>query len=337
MTSTSTNTTARLSALLISQDSIDRLQTTLHYLAAQTVRDRIELVFVTASRAGFGHEALDLTAFAGVQVVEIGILQTREAAYATAVQAASAPLVVLMEDHCWPEPGWAEALLAAHDEGEKTGGYAAVGPLIINANPENAVSWAHMVLGFGPYLSRHDSGLMPRIPAHNSCYRREILLAQGNGLANLLTVEVLLHDTLTHAGQRLYLATGARTHHVNMSRPELLFSSQLDCARTFGARRSARWPLWKRAVYCLGSPLIPFVLFSRMAPDLARAVPARQRMGVGITLFLTLCVVGLGEFLGYARGAGNSRQRMMSYELDRFRFVTERDKQSLRSRYAYRD
>ena len=44
-------------------------------------------------------------------------------------------VVAFGEEHCFPEPGWAQALIDAHRED-----YAAVGPAMHNANPDTIVS-----------------------------------------------------------------------------------------------------------------------------------------------------------------------------------------------------
>ena len=62
---------------------------------------------------------------------------------------AHAPIVALAEDHCFPEPGWADALIRAHQ-----GPWAVVGPVVRNANPATIVSWCDFVIGYGPWMER---------------------------------------------------------------------------------------------------------------------------------------------------------------------------------------
>ena len=65
---------------------------------------------------------------------------------ATAVVAATAPIVALTENHCFPDPDWAEKLVAAYD-----GDYAGVAPAIGNANPETTLSWAMYGAGYAKF------------------------------------------------------------------------------------------------------------------------------------------------------------------------------------------
>ena len=57
---------------------------------------------------------------------------------------AAAAFVAPAEDHCSPNPIWAEAMLHRHDEG-----YAVVGPAMRNANPSTYPSRADFAFGPG--------------------------------------------------------------------------------------------------------------------------------------------------------------------------------------------
>jgi Glycosyl transferase family 2 len=78
-----------------------------------------------------GLEESELRDFLQFRVVEVGTINSTARARATGVRHASAPVVALTEDHAYPAPGWAEALINAHKEG-----WAAVGPVMANANRE---------------------------------------------------------------------------------------------------------------------------------------------------------------------------------------------------------
>ncbi len=319
-----------LTALLVTQDSVERLNTVLCHLAAQTVRDQIELVFAAPSRAVLGLRDEDYAGFAGVQVVEMGQLHTREQGYAAAIRVATAPLVATMEDHSWPEPTWAEILIRSFSD---PAGYAAVGPAIVNANPNTAVSWAHLIFGFGRWVVPVDVQRTTRLPSHNSCYRREVLLARGDALPRWLAVEVLLHNEMSRSGQAFFLAADARTHHVNISRLRDFIASQFDTSRMFAALRCKEWSLTHRLLYIAGSPLIPFVLWRRITPATARIVPPAMRLKVYLTLALAMLVSGFGEMVGYAFGMGKARERAMHYEVERFKYVTDADLRQIAERY----
>src|SRR5437588_133855 len=82
----------------------------------------------------------------------------------------------------------AQALLAAH-----RGPWAAVGPVVRNANPSTSVSWADFLIGYGPWCDPAPAGDLDHLPGHNSSYKRAILLDYGSELEGLLEAESVLH------------------------------------------------------------------------------------------------------------------------------------------------
>lgn len=99
----------------------------------------------------------------------IGHMRSTARARAAGVRAATAPVVALAEDHAFPAPGWAEAFIERHGEG-----WAAVGPVISNANPRSATSWANLLIEYAPWLEGARGGARGRrLPA------RRLLLPQA--------------------------------------------------------------------------------------------------------------------------------------------------------------
>lgn len=177
-----------LSVILATPGDFGALRRTLSHLAAQTARDALELVIVATRRDALRPDTEVLAVFPRHSLVEIGEFVSLGAANAAGVRAAMAPLVVLAEDHCFPDPEWAEQLIRAHE-----GPWAAVGPAVRNANPATAVSWADLFVGYGPWLEPVERRDVPFLPGHNSSYKRALLLECGDRLDALLTVETVLH------------------------------------------------------------------------------------------------------------------------------------------------
>src|SRR5581483_2731400 len=127
-----------MSVVLVTHDDVRSLRKTLQHLAAQEGAERLELVLVGPSRAALTPEPALLAGFGRVKLVEVGAITRAPAARAAGVRHARAPIVTLLEDHSFPRPGWARALIAAH-----RGPWAAVGPAVDNANAGGVVSWAN--------------------------------------------------------------------------------------------------------------------------------------------------------------------------------------------------
>src|ERR1700738_5080573 len=106
--------TAEMSVVLVTLDSFATIRKTVRHLLRQTVRDRLELVIVAPSRQALGLGDSDVRGFCAVQVVELGPILSMSEARAAAARRATTPVVAFAEDHCYPDPNWAEQLLKGH-------------------------------------------------------------------------------------------------------------------------------------------------------------------------------------------------------------------------------
>ena len=174
-------TEPRLSAILVTPGSFEAIRTVIGHLRAQEIRDAIELVIVAPSEAGLDLDPGALDGFWGWQVVEVGEIENVGPAEAAGFRRARAALVVYVEEHSWPAPGWAEALVRAHE-----GPWAAVGPAVVNANPESLASWATFLLDFGHWAAPGTAGEATMLASHQTSYKRDLLLAYGDALIVLI-------------------------------------------------------------------------------------------------------------------------------------------------------
>ncbi len=307
-----------LSAIVLAPRGLDGVRGLLKSLAAQTAASRIEIVFVAPPGFSAANDPV-LAGVGGHRAVEFEGFDSSAAARAAGVMAAQAPVVAFTEDHCFPEPGWAEALIDAH-----RAAWAGVGPVFQNANPATAVSWANLVIEYGEWLDPTHPGERSHIPGHNSAYKRSVLAALGGRLGPRLAHESVLQWELRAAGERFCLDPRARTRHQNFSR--LLPSLQLRVlhARVFGAARVRSFPLGLRWLFAAGAPLIPAIRFARCVRHLRRACPA-PTWTVAPTLMLLLAAEGLGELLGYAAGEGSAMARLSALEVGRERYLVAGD------------
>ena len=315
-----------ISAIVITPDALGTVMRTLDCLRAQTVHDELEVVLVGPEAAVREAEAAGVArAFGGFRSVGIGDLALTSEARAAGIRAATSPVVVLTEDHCWPEPEWAEALLRAH-----RGGDTVVGPAVVNANPHTVLSWANFLVEYSEWMFPCSTTTVAHLPGHNSSYTRDVLMALGPDLAPQLEAESLLHWRLHAEGARLSVAPGAITRHLNFSQFRPSLGVRINSGRLFAGMRRIPWPRWRSLLYAGGSVLIPPLRFSRIIgrfrkPGRAALVPwPSYPIAFGL-----LVIDAAGECLGYLFGPGRAAENISAIDFHREAFLSRKDRARL--------
>lgn len=311
-----------MSVVLVTPDRFDTIRKTVQHLRTQTVRDQLEIVIVAPSAKGLNLDESHLKEFCQFRVVEVGAIKAVGRARATGIREASAPVVVLAEDHSYPDPNWAEALIDAHRKP-----WAAVGPVVANANPGNNISWASFFIGYARWVGLGEAGPIDDLPGHNSSYKRALLMDYGPELDVILEAESVLHWDLQAKGYQLYLEPRAKTYHVNFTRPSSFLRAMFHFGRMFAATRSRWWSTLWRALYAGGAPLIPLVRLrrilrhinqSKLDPGLLPAI--LPMLGIG------LIVSAIGEMIGYTFGVDHRTPLMCSsFEFHRDQHLRQQD------------
>lgn len=306
---------ARLSALVVT-DAAAPARPLADALRAQTAAGELEVV-VLAPRAA--HEDLATIlgdGFADVLLVDVDVRAEGMAGSRLAgIRGASAPLVVFTETHCFPEPGWAAGLLAAH-----AGGADAVGPVFRNGNPGTRSSTAGFLAHYGTFADPPPPPPWPDLPGHNSCYRREQLLAFGDELRGLLELEYVLHGRMAGQGRRMVLERRAVVRHVNVSRRRRSLVEAYLAGRLFGAARGRGWGRGRRLGYAAAWPLVTALRTRRHAGD-ARRIGIAVTPGLLAALALRLACTSAGEAVGLLAGPGDAIVPMFEMELRRDRYL----------------
>lgn len=313
-----------MSVILTTPDNYKTIKKTLSHLKEQTVRDALEIIIVSPSRETLKLDEDSLTGFHGHKIVEYGTIASIGRANAAGIREATADVVVLAEDHCFPENDWAEKLIAAHQ-----GSWVAVGPAVKNANPRSVVSWADLFIGYGPWLLPTTSREMDFLPGHNSSYKRGTLLAYGDELEPMMESETVLHWDLRGKGEKLFLESSAVVAHTNFSLWSSWLSVQFYNGRVFAGARVREMSFLKKMVFTFGSPLIPFVRLARIAAPIRSASLLARFLQSLPTIFLGLTLDGIGQMIGYAFGSGNSVLKTAKYEFHRIQHITMKDRKEV--------
>ena len=314
-----------LSVVLGVHVSFDVVRRTIRYLRAQSLRHKMELVLVWVSPDEPNVPASEVDGFFSCVIERIQPGSSVAIANAAGVRSASAPIIVFAEDHCFPQPGWAEALVNAHAQG-----YTVVGPEVLNGNPGSTVSWCDFLIGYGPWMSPSAAGERVFLPGHNSSYKRSVLLDYGDRLDAMLEAETVLHYDLGSRGYRLYLEPRARTMHINLARIGIWLPVHFHCGRVFAGSRARQWGIGKKLFYAAASPLIPLIRLARVSRELLLPNrPWRLLPRLLPLMALGLAFDGAGQMLGYVTGGGESIHLIAAFEFDRMRYIPVADQRAL--------
>ena len=310
-----------LSAIVVTPDNFETIRRTVKALARQDVADRIELVIVGPEQSKLGVVEEEIRGFAAVRFVTMEPVRSTSEARAAGIRAAAAPVVAIMEDHCFPGRGWGAALIERHREP-----WTGVGPAMRSANPRTLIGWANFLIEYGTWAEPVANLEPGHIPGHNSSYKKAPLLEYGDRLATIFEAESAMQWDLAARGHRFCIEPRARAFHLNYSL--LLPSLRLRFwgGRLFAGNRARGWSVGKRVVYIAGSPLIPLVRLARLVPLLGKVGNPVKAVLLLPVLALMLTVDALGEMSGYAVGTGTAMARLTAWEFHRERFLAERDR-----------
>lgn len=300
-------------SIILCTDAFDAIRAVVESLREQRLREQIELVVVLPSRSASAVEEAALAGFGAVQIVECDDSNGLGPMRAAGIRAASAAVVFLAETHAFPQPGWVEAIVAAHQ-----GPWAVVMPGIGNANPETAISWAALLTDYGPWLQGLPAGVTDRFPTWPTSYKRDLLLAFGDRLPELLTQGDGLLRELSEAGHRFYFEPAARLNHLNIPFHGPWIRERYYSGVAIASCRMGGWSWSKRLLYICGAPLIPAIVLLRARKGLQVCLQSLRMLRVVPAIATTSLITAIGEAVGYAGwSAEAARDAMTEFEIRR--------------------
>jgi len=301
-----------LAALVVIPDTYATVSRTMECLRMQSVAAQIEVIFVVPSLEQVSIVESGLSCFHSWQVIEVGEIASKAAAYIAGMRKAHAEIIALTEDHSFPDEHWAELFIAAH-----RGPWAAVGPSMRSANPVNLVSWADYYQAYGEWSHPTSTGEVRHLPGHNSSYKREILLSLGEQLDKLMPCESILHRQLQSQGHQLLLETATCTSHTNFTAWSVLMPVKFNSGRLFAATWVQTFSGRLRLLFVAGLPMLPLVRLRGILKNVYKKAPVRLLLQLIPVLSIVVIVEGTGYLVGILSGAGNSLTELEKYEYHR--------------------
>src|SRR4029078_3308296 len=197
-----------LSAVVVTGNNRRVAQTVVDALCAQTIARDMEIVIVDTAHDS--QAPFTTNDEAKIVRVTCGAEASWGSARLTGIQHASTPIIAFLEDHCVPEPDWAERVLEAHK-----GPWAVVGYSFCNANPQTYLSRATMLSDYGRWQHPVESGPSLYVQSNNISYKCEALLSLGERLEWLLLSDGVIQELFRQQKRPMYLESRARAAHHN--------------------------------------------------------------------------------------------------------------------------
>ena len=223
---------------------------------------------------------------------------------AAGVFASTSPVVALIEDHCLVTPAWGERQLAGHVEGHEV-----VGGPIRNVATERIRDWAAFFCEYSDVMEPMPAGRVDGLPGMNVSYgpkaREAIddLLREGRW-------ENWLHPRLEDSGFELWCEPEAVVEHDKDFGFGEFFSQRYHYSRSYAGMRNPELGK-KRALYALGTVILPPLLYWRIASDVVERKQHRKELALATPLIAAyLTVWAFGEAVGYIFGGGRSLLRV---------------------------
>jgi hypothetical protein len=288
-----------------------RAERNLACLLSQTALDSMEIV-VTDTTPYLG--TLRGSEHASVRCLQRPDLNDVSSASAEAVRQARGEIIAFLEDHSYPSPGWAEAVIEAYNRPVAMVNYA-----FIDTEPQTYLSRSFLMTEYGRWMAPVRPGPILIAASNNISYRREVLLRFEDRLEDWLKVEYLMHRRIRELGGIVWLEPMAIVAHENWVRLTDGLRANAAMKRvTAGLLTSmrGRWRLPRRFFYAAAMTIAPALHLWRLARSLWNRPSLWLHFLAALPVSVAVyCYASYYEALGYLFGPGHSREEFNRVEL----------------------
>jgi glycosyltransferase involved in cell wall biosynthesis len=222
------------------------------------------------------------------------------------VEDAAGDFVAVIEEHCAADGDWLTRALEAHARGN----YAAVGGALTDSDYDRIADWVVYFVEYHGALPPPPDGETAELNDANIVYRRAALVAHRDLLAGGYW-PMTLHPTLAAEGKRFLSVPAMVVRHCGPFPFGYYLRQRYLFSRAFAGVRAQNQGMAKRLAYVVAAPIMPLVLFARIA----RTVAAKRcRVGRFVTaafaIAVALVVLAAGEWVGCVLGPGDALEKV---------------------------
>jgi hypothetical protein len=219
-----------------------------------------------------------------------------------ALQEATAPYVVVTEDHCVPPRNWLCAF------GEALAQYPAADAIagcVENGVTERALDWATYLCDYAAFAPPVPDGANAHIAGMNVVYRRAALARVPRERLERGFWETTLHPLLAKRSGSLVSTNAVRIRHCKRFSLRLFSVQRFIYSRYFAGMRFAPHERLQRTLAAGMTLGLPPLLLWRLVRVIGARAPLRAPALRALPyLILFYLIWAAGEIVGYARGPG---------------------------------
>jgi hypothetical protein len=303
--------TPHLTVGLIAGELRQRAERSLAHILRQTALGRMEVVVVDVNP--------DSGTFSGSDHPRVRYLHRPEFQFYCEAQIeilrqARAPIIAFLEDHCYAEPQWADAVLRAFEDPK----VAAVNYTFTCATEAGYIGRSILMAEYGHWMAPHPGGKVKISASTNLAYRRAVVVEHMGADESIFEAEFLIHRHMQQSGQEIHVASRATVAHESWTTLRAACQANGANKRVLAARRAetGRWGLGRRALWSLAMALMPGVFIARLGAAIRPRPPLWAPFVASVPVLLSIYgYSSCCEAAGYLFGAGSSREEFLLREL----------------------
>jgi glycosyltransferase involved in cell wall biosynthesis len=295
-----------LSVVIAAHNASATIRPCLAALVDQVDRHNGEVIVADSSTDGT--DAIVREGFPRVRLLHFAESLALPHLRARGIAAACGEIIAILDPYALAGPGWAAALLLAHEQQPNLviGGTVE----LYQAGDQGLLTWATYINEYGMFMPPLPPGSMEILPGSNISYKREALF-EGDRPRYTEFWKTFANEEVVAAGAPLWQAPDM---NVLLWKPIPFgdfLRTRYDHGRCFAGMRTAHAPVAERVARMLSAPLLPLAFLWRWGRRYW--VKGRGRSRFVLTLPLQILLFGnwaRGEFMGYLRGPGQCCEKL---------------------------
>jgi Glycosyl transferase family 2 len=279
----------------------ESLAACLRALEDQTMKLQVEVIVMSSGQAGSADLSGQLPPHA--KLLTFAQRKSIPELRAIGMRQSEGAIVVIIEDHCNPEPHWYERILRAHEKR-----YGVIGGAVENDQSiTRVVDWAVFFCEYSRYMNPVTDGEVSDIPGNNASYRREFLVHIADLLDAGCCWESALYARLRERGVKLYSDPSIIVYHKKEFGLGYFLGQRYHYSRSFAGARVAQKSVWRRLLYAASCVFLPLLLMARISWRVLSKKRHLDKFVLAVPLLALFSAIWAGgEWAGYLFGPGKS-------------------------------